>query len=194
MVYYANVYTLSNMLIPFEFQLQVQHFTPPCAPRSGGTRASAARFTPSRCPAPSWMPRGIRRAQARSAGTTSRPWRPSSRKPSSGSVSTGSNPRLTAASGLRARGSPACRPTRGVRGTRRVTGEQSFSLARAEEPPPHTRPPSRQLVTPRDTRLRRAGDLIRITILDHIILGDGRTVSVADPGGHREAILPQRCL
>ena len=53
---------------------------------------------------------------------------------------------------------------------------------------------ARQLVTPRDTRLRRAGDLIRITILDPIILGDGRTVSVADQGGHREAIIPQRCL
>ena len=60
--------------------------------------------------------------------------------------------------------------------------------------PPHTRLPSRQLVTPRDTRLRRAGDLTRITILDHIILGDDRTVSVADKGGHREAILPQVCL
>jgi hypothetical protein len=30
----------------------------------------------------------------------------------------------------------------------------------------------RQLVTPRDTRLRRAGDLIRIIMLDHILLSD----------------------
>ena len=71
--------------------------------------------------------------------------------------------------------------------------EQSCSVARSEEPSAHTRLP-RQLVTPRDTWLRRAGDLIRITILDHIILGDDRTVSVADQDGHREAILPQRCL
>jgi len=30
----------------------------------------------------------------------------------------------------------------------------------------------RQLVTPRDTRLRRAGDLIRMIMLDHILLSD----------------------
>jgi DNA repair protein RadC len=31
-------------------------------------------------------------------------------------------------------------------------------------------------------RLRRAGDLIGITILDHLILGDDRTFSFADQG------------
>ncbi len=78
---------------------------PPCVRRSGGMRASAARFTRSRCPAPSWMRRGIRRAPARSARTTSPLSRPWSGKRSSGFVSTRCS-RLTAASGLRARGSP----------------------------------------------------------------------------------------
>lgn len=76
----------------------------PCVRRSGGMRASAARFTRSRCPAPSWMPKGIRRAPARSARTTcqlSRRWSP---RLSSGFVSTRCS-RLTAASGLWARGS-----------------------------------------------------------------------------------------
>ena len=88
-------FTLTQEVSPWPLTYHApsnRFIAPPSVRRSGGTRARAARFTPSRCPAPSWMPRGIRRAQARSAGTTSRPWRPSSRKPSNGSVSTGSNP------------------------------------------------------------------------------------------------------
>ena len=75
-----------------------------------------------------------------------------------------------------------------------MTVEQSCSVARSEEPSASHSATSRQLVTPRDTRLRRTGDLIPITILDPIMLGDDRTVSVADQGGHRDAILPQRRL
>ena len=53
-----------------------------------------------------------------------------------------------------------------------MTGEQSCSLARAEEPPASHSAPPRQLVPPRDTRLRRAGALIRIIMLDDILLSD----------------------
>ena len=50
--------------------------------------------------------------------------------------------------------------------------EPSCSVALSEEPSASHSATPRQLVTPRDTRLRRAGDLIRIIMLDHILLSD----------------------
>ena len=47
-------------------------------------------------------------------------------------------------------------------------------------PSGHPEPSSEDRVL--TTRLRQAGDLIGITILDHIILGDDRTYSFADQG------------
>ena len=47
-------------------------------------------------------------------------------------------------------------------------------------PSGHPEPSSEDIVL--TTRLRQAGDLIGITILDHLILGDERTYSFADQG------------